>query len=249
MTNNLESKIEALEAEIRIKDQVITRLNRQAIFAHLLPAYMHEARHVLSALSMELTGLFEECRAKGITRYTERITRDFENLLELNEHLARFIWSSENTVSLNECLQETTKVLLPLFDKSDVLLQTRMCAEGETFKVSNWAIRQVLTNILLNALESLQETDKKDRLVIIETIFDKTFARIQISDSGHGIRTEFVEEIWQPGFTTKPHKVGIGLTIAKDIVKSLGGYISVSSDEGELTQFTVMIPLQQETAG
>lgn len=248
MTHELESKIEALEAEIRIKDQVITRLNRQAIFAHLLPAYMHEEHHILSALSMELTGLFEECRAKGITKYSQRITQDFERLRELNEHLARFIRSSENRVSLNDCLQETTKVLVPLFSKSRVLLQTRMSKEGETFLVSEWAMRQVLTNILLNALESLQETDKKDRLVIIETVFDKAFAKIQISDNGHGIRTEFVEKIWQPGFTTKSHKVGIGLTIAKDIVKSLGGYISVSSNEGELTQFTVMIPLQQETA-
>ena len=249
MTHVLDDKIEALEADIRIKDQAITRLNRQALLAYLLPAYVHETRTILNDLAMQLARLFMECQTKGIIDYTDRITQRFEDLRGLTDGLARFARSfeHEHLVGLNDCVMGTTEVLQPLFHKSSTRLQTRMGEDGDAYRVPEEPMRQVLTNILLNALESVQETEQRDRLVIVETVFDKSFARIQVSDNGHGIKKDFIEKIWQPGFSTKRHRAGMGLPVTKLIVKSLGGYISVSGSEAEVTQFTVLIPRQQET--
>jgi len=69
---------------------------------------------------------------------------------------------------------------------------------------------------------------------------------IAISDTGHGIRPEDLERIFDPFFTTKPsgHGVGLGLAISYGIVKEHRGTISVQSEVGKGTTFTITLPVE-----
>jgi signal transduction histidine kinase len=74
--------------------------------------------------------------------------------------------------------------------------------------------------------------------------------RIQITDSGPGIRKEHLERIFEPNFTTRQGSaqfgLGIGLPICRDIVNRHGGDMDVDSEPGR-TRFTVVLPVRQES--
>ncbi|MCL5277504.1 MAG: HAMP domain-containing histidine kinase [Deltaproteobacteria bacterium] len=101
-------------------------------------------------------------------------------------------------------------------------------------------LRQVLTNLLTNAVDALPEggtvrmaASRHDGSLVID-----------VSDTGQGIADKHIDRIFEPFFTTKaPNKgTGLGLAIVKNIVLELGGEVSVRSESGRGTTFTVRLP-------
>jgi len=75
-----------------------------------------------------------------------------------------------------------------------------------------------------------------------------TFVRLTVRDTGHGISPDILEKIFDPYFTTKPQEVGtgLGLSMVHGIVKSHGGHITVESEVGKGTCFSVYLPTVEE---
>jgi two-component system NtrC family sensor kinase len=69
---------------------------------------------------------------------------------------------------------------------------------------------------------------------------------IAINDSGQGISSEHLPRIFEPFFTTKEHGSGLGLSISYELIKALGGDITVSSQMGSGTTFSIRLPLDSE---
>ena len=67
---------------------------------------------------------------------------------------------------------------------------------------------------------------------------------IIVADEGKGIAPEHLPNIFRPFFTTKGHGTGLGLSLARRMVESHGGTISVDSTLGRGTQFTVLLPVR-----
>jgi two-component system NtrC family sensor kinase len=103
-------------------------------------------------------------------------------------------------------------------------------------------IRQVLINLLNNAIHA---TDK-DGEITVRLQWTDTGASIDIIDSGTGIPKENLDRIFEPFFSTKaPGKgTGLGLFVSRDIVEKFGGKLTVESQLGEGTCFSLYIPNQ-----
>jgi signal transduction histidine kinase len=103
-------------------------------------------------------------------------------------------------------------------------------------------MQQVFMNLIINAAEAM---DGVGRLTVT-TAFDPQRGVIQASfqDTGHGISEENMTRIFDPFFTTKDvgHGTGLGLAISFGIVKEHGGTITVESDEGLGTTFSIELP-------
>ena len=69
--------------------------------------------------------------------------------------------------------------------------------------------------------------------------------RISVKDNGNGISQKVIDKIFQPFFTTKPtgQGTGLGLSLSYDIVKAHGGEIKVDTNEGEFTDFIIILPI------
>jgi signal transduction histidine kinase len=67
-----------------------------------------------------------------------------------------------------------------------------------------------------------------------------------VKDNGSGIPSNVTSKIFQPFFTTKPtgQGTGLGLSLSYDIIKSHGGEIKVKTQEGEMTEFIILLPIQ-----
>jgi len=101
-------------------------------------------------------------------------------------------------------------------------------------------LQQVFLNVLNNALASVKDGGQ----IHIEIIQpDEHHAAVKITDNGTGIPEEQLQHVFEPFYTTKLQGTGLGLSITYDIVKKLGGDITVDSIVGEGTCFTIRIPL------
>ena len=99
-------------------------------------------------------------------------------------------------------------------------------------------------NILSNAIEAIDDTGE----IKIQTAINGSNVRIVFSDTGRGIPPENNDQIFNPGFTTKGVGVGVGLGLAicYRIIQKHQGIISVESEEGQGTSFTIEIPIEAE---
>ena len=103
-------------------------------------------------------------------------------------------------------------------------------------------INQVFMNLIVNAIQAI---DVRGR-IRIETFRDGDEAIVSVSDDGAGIAEEDLARIFDPGFTTKGVGVGtgLGLSICYRIVQNHGGRLTVTSELGKGSTFTVAIPIQ-----
>ena len=110
-------------------------------------------------------------------------------------------------------------------------------------------IQQVILNIVLNALDAVDEVCEKDGCVKIATRCENDHVVIAISDTGSGVPTSLKEKIFDPFFTTKPvgKGTGQGLALAKDcIVKGHSGSLCLADVPGFATTFLIELPIKPE---
>jgi two-component system sensor histidine kinase AtoS len=104
-------------------------------------------------------------------------------------------------------------------------------------------LQQVFLNLLFNGIEAMPDGGKLE----IRTSYDaeSKAARIEIFDSGIGIEIEKIERIFQPFFTTKKKGSGLGLAISRRLIEQHGGEITVKSQPGKGTVFTIILQIQR----
>jgi signal transduction histidine kinase len=102
-------------------------------------------------------------------------------------------------------------------------------------------LQQALINIIKNAMESIAGEGAVD--IVVERQAGER-AVIRISDTGSGLAPEEVEKIFNPDYTTKEKGLGLGLTIAHEIIRGHGGTIRVRSNVGRGTTFEIVLPIK-----
>jgi signal transduction histidine kinase len=100
----------------------------------------------------------------------------------------------------------------------------------------------VFVNLLLNAVDAMEEVG--GTLTVSTRQLEDGMVEVQVMDSGKGIPEEHIDKIFTPFFTTKwPKKgTGLGLPISKRIIKNHQGMITVESQVGKGTCFTIRLP-------
>lgn len=101
-------------------------------------------------------------------------------------------------------------------------------------------LSRIFTNIITNAKQAVSE-QRKSIINIDAELFNKKII-IVIEDNGIGIPKDKLEQIFEPNFTTKNSGMGLGLTMVKKMIEEYKGDISVKSEEGKGTKFTIILP-------
>jgi two-component system sensor histidine kinase/response regulator len=103
---------------------------------------------------------------------------------------------------------------------------------------------QVVMNLLINALQALPDRPRGQNLVSLRLRPAGDFVRLEVEDNGSGIPQDVLVKIFDPFFTTKTHGgTGLGLAISKQIIEEVQGRISVESELGRGTRFSVELPV------
>ena len=104
-------------------------------------------------------------------------------------------------------------------------------------------LRQVVSNLVQNALEAMVDTNGERRLTVHLIQDGNGTVSLRTQDSGPGISPEHLSQIFEPFFTLKGSGTGLGLAIVKKIVEAHKGRVEVASEEGKGTTFTVTLPV------
>ena len=99
-------------------------------------------------------------------------------------------------------------------------------------------IHQVLLNLMLNAVQACDEGGS----VRVEFSSDERTVNVTVTDTGQGISPAVLPNIFRPFFTTKGNGTGLGLSLARRIMEDHGGRIEATSELGEGSQFTLILP-------
>lgn len=172
-----------------------------------------------------------------------------ENLFGLNrikeivQNLKKFSRVDESEIAeadINDCISLTLKILANEL-KYKINLKTELnkiprivCFQGQ--------IIQVLTNLIINAVHAIK--DEGD--ISIKTFLQAEQICIKITDTGHGIPDDVLQNLFTPFFTTKPsgQGTGLGLSISLGIIQKHNGSIDIESKVNEGTTFTITLPLK-----
>jgi PAS domain S-box-containing protein len=109
---------------------------------------------------------------------------------------------------------------------------------------------QVILNLLVNAAHAIPEGNAENHEIRVRTLAEGNRVCLEVRDSGTGISPENLERIFNPFFTTKPigQGTGLGLSICQNIVKALGGELTVESKLGKGSVFRVVLPSHEPVA-
>ena len=109
-------------------------------------------------------------------------------------------------------------------------------------KVDADLVKQAVLNVVINGLQAMPEGGRLD----IKLSRSGAHAVVSFKDSGVGMDRETRERVFDPFFTTKPYGrgMGMGMSICYGIIKEHGGIITVDSDEGHGTKFTIRLPVE-----
>ncbi len=168
-------------------------------------------------------------RAKGITK----------KLQEMGKARVPCSVACDINALLDEVLNRLKKVE---FKGKHIEVVTNLAPELPPLLAEPDSLRQVFTNILVNAADAI--TDKGT--ITVSSGFQDGMTWITFTDTGKGISPEDLPRIFNPFFTTKGggKGTGLGLSIAASIVKYLGGIIKVNSILGSGSSFTVQLPIK-----
>lgn len=152
---------------------------------------------------------------------------------------ARLDEAAPQPVDVHECL-ESTLLLVGHLAKGRVELVRAYAQALPPVEGHSSQLGQVFMNLVVNACQAIEGPGQ----VVLATSLDGDWVRVEVRDSGPGIRPEHLGRIFDPGFTTKGAGVGtgLGLSICYQIVAAHGGEILVDSPPGQGACFTVLLP-------
>ncbi len=164
-----------------------------------------------------------------------------ENVLKIVNQLLNFTrkWESpEGEIDLEGFIGGITQIVSSQAASAGVVLMNAI--EAGSVRIKAEAMEQVLINLLINAIKA----SSRGAEVEIRASRSEEGITFRVVDHGIGMREEQIEKIFDPLYTAWPLKtgMGLGLSLAKDIIDSMGGRIDVTSKPGEGSIFTVWIP-------
>jgi len=257
-------KIQRLDAEQKeaqyrkqMEQQMIVT-ERLASLGTLAAGVAHEINNPL-AIIRESAGwmrqLFAKDEQKEIPRHEDyikaldKVEKSVERASRITHQLLGFVGKSESAVvevNLMELAEEALQLIAHDLKNRDIKIVRQMEPSPDTIWSDPYQIRQVLLNLLTNAMHAV---NSEGTITIgIEDVGDSQV--ITVSDTGPGIARENLDKIFEPFFSTKSpgQGTGLGLFVSRGIVEKLGGTAEVASKIGQGARFSIRLPKQLNEA-
>jgi PAS domain S-box-containing protein len=223
-------------SERKRTEAALIKSEKLAVAGRLAAALAHEINNPLQAVINLMTLLKESPRLDTEDRaYAVKAEEELGRVVRLTQQALGFYREAilPRTVSLEEVINGVLDMYAKRIKAKDITVTRRYCSASATINSYPGEIRQVLSNLLVNAMEALSEGGTL--IVCLRNSFNlKNPAirgiRLTIADNGIGIPPHNAARIFEPFFTTKGDQgTGLGLWVANGIVNRLGGWIRMRS--------------------
>lgn len=141
------------------------------------------------------------------------------------------------TIMIRDLIDKINQLLTPDISKANIEFKTSLESEFLTIQADEEMIEQVLINLIKNSIEALGH--QSDGKIEVNARYADNSIVIEVCDNGPGIIKEALERIFVPFFTTKKTGSGIGLSLSRQIMQMHNGNLTVKSEPGVRTVFTL----------
>jgi PAS domain S-box-containing protein len=235
-------RLRQVEAELAHINRVSTLGEMAASLAHEIKqpiaAAITSANSCIEWLAHEPPNLERARAAAG------RIDKYGNRAAEIIDHIRSLYKKSpprRELVEVNGMIQEMLTLLKGEATRSSIAMRTDLSAELPKVMVDRVQLQQVFMNLMLNAIEAMR--DSGGELAVKSELQDGQF-QFSVSDTGVGLPTEKMDQIFSAFFTTKPQGSGMGLAISRSIVESHGGRLWAAANDGRGATFYFTLPTQ-----
>ncbi|MEJ0052165.1 MAG: PAS domain S-box protein [Methylovirgula sp.] len=238
---------ERKEAELRLQEleSELIHMSRFTALGEMASTLAHELNQPLTAVANYLRGgrrLLESGNSDNIPMAREAMDRAADQALRagqiirrLREFVAR--GESERRIeNLVRLIEEASALALVGIKETGVRVSFLFESRSTLVLADKIQIQQVLLNLMRNAVEAMQEVERRE-LTVSTYKEDNETVRIDVLDTGPGIAPEIVHQLFQPFITTKRQGMGVGLSISRTIVESHGGRLWAEPDADGGTVF------------
>jgi signal transduction histidine kinase len=251
----LRSRTERQSAEEALKktEEELARVARVTAMGELTASIAHEVNQPLAAVvtngNASLRWLsndppnFDEARMA-----LRNIVRDGTRASDVIARIRAVLKKSEPTAQrlhLNEIIREIVALTQGEADRRGASLQTDLAPNLPSVTGDRVRLQQVLLNLVINALDALNDVMDRPRIIRIRTgAREPKSILVAVEDSGVGLAPEKESWLFDAFYTTKPAGLGMGLSISRSIVEEHGGRLWAAPNEGPGATFQFTLPVE-----
>jgi two-component system sensor kinase FixL len=237
-----ESRLQELQSEL-------VHISRLTAMGEMASTLAHELNQPLSAIANYLKGVRRLLERPGaaqpgvisdaVDKAAEQALRAGDIVRRLRDFVAR--GESERRVeSIAKLVEEASALALVGVKEQGIRVRTQYDLDVDLVLADKVQVQQVLLNLMRNAVEAMAGAPRRD--LLLSTAAAEGMAVINVADSGPGIEAEIAAQLFQPFVTSKPHGMGVGLSISRTIVEAHGGRIWTEPNPGGGTIFRFTLP-------
>jgi len=241
------SERRAAEGELLRQREALYQREKLAALGSLLAGVAHELSNPLAIVVGQAQLLLETSvdtkarqRAEKIQAAAERCARIVRAFLDM----ARQREPVHRDVDLNALVEKALELVAYGLSSSGIEVRRDLKRGLPRVAIDPDQVHQVVTNLLMNARQALEDRPEPRRLVVSTRMGERDCVRLEVSDNGPGIAPEIRARILEPFFTTKPMGAGtgLGLSISHGLVEQNGGRLSFFDLPAGGTCFVVDLP-------
>jgi signal transduction histidine kinase len=239
-----------------LKEQMkkMQRTEQMVVVGELAAGLAHEIKNPMAGIKVAMSVLSEESYISTEDKSVlQKVVAEITQLEGLMKNFLNFAKPQKprlETVNVNQVLNTTLTFHLKHhsvgaggFGKIEIVKEF---GELPPTLADPTQLQQVFLNLFLNALHAMPRGGELGVRTCLEE--DGKTIRIDVSDTGNGIREDLVNKVFQPFFTTKPKGTGLGLAISKQMIEQHNGAIAVENRPGGGVLFTILLPVKAEGA-
>ena len=229
------------------EDQDNQLLKQYHELAELAGSLAHEIKNPLSVIHMNADLLSEEMhesewpgkrRAESKVDMIRQQCQRMENLLRDFLRFSRLQGLEMTPGSLNDQMETVLKLYQPQADKHGIEIQTYLDPDLPSVLLHSDSLQASFINLVKNALEAMEDGGQ----LIVRTYTTPRGVALDLIDTGRGMDDGTALHMFEPFYSTKNGGTGLGLPTARKIIEAHGGRISVQSEVGHGTKFTLEFP-------
>ncbi|HVZ08193.1 PAS domain-containing sensor histidine kinase [Rhodopila sp.] len=242
---------ERQETQRRLQDlqTELIHMGRFTAMGEMASTLAHELNQPLTAVASYLNGCRRLLDGKtepesvmvreAIERAADQALRAGQIIRRMRQFVSR--GESERQVEgLSKLIEEASALALVGIRETGVRVRYDLDRRARFVVVDKVQIQQVILNLMRNAIEAMQETERRE-LLVATSVRPGEMVEISVTDTGPGIAPEVAHRLFQPFVTTKPHGMGVGLSISRTIVEAHGGrlWVEPNPEGGTIFRLTV----------
>lgn len=238
--------IEDATKEKLLKERAAEK-EKEAAISSMIAGIAHEIRNPLTSIKTYIEILpykqdnetFKKELVEIVPKEVDRVSKLIENLIDYSKPRSINI----EKINIFNLVESCVLLVKPTIFKSNIKLETNI-GDNLIIKGDKNQLKQVIINILLNAIDAINDKKSKVEVEEVYNINIKAYRErdkvcLSFFDNGVGLKEKELKNIFHIFYTTKINGTGIGLAVSKQLVEKNNGEIFVESEEGKFTKFII----------